>query len=157
MDLQGYSNRDKSIINANPNANPYELKELGLSEKGFNRLLEGEGGSDYDESKSHIEDDADLESPNEDLKVNETAEMPAQSENYESEKLPENVLKIEVKKINQAPSVSIKNASNGQIVTDLNVGACTVQNLKNGRTFRMSVSAAKTLNKKDFKIIEYVN
>lgn len=154
MDLQGFSNRDKSIINANPEANPYELKELGLSEKGFNRLLEGVAGEETSNGTSEQEGD--------DIKENEgEAGKPAivksdvEPGNRGKEVLPENVVKVEVEHVGVKQPVQAN--SDGQIITQLTVSACIVENLKTGKRTRMSVNAAKTLSTKEFKIVDYVN
>lgn len=160
MDLQGFSSRDKSIINANPEASPYELKELGLSEKGFNRLLENvtEDVAD-DEVYHHTVTDEDLKNnPGEDLVVGETIGIPiAEIETPPDVKdeLPANVVKVEVEHI--GVNRPVQTNSEGQIVTPLSVSACIVENLKTGIRVRMSVNAAKTLSTKEYKIVDYVN
>lgn len=40
MNELNLSNRDFSIVTKNPGKTPYELKELGLSNSGFNKLME---------------------------------------------------------------------------------------------------------------------
>ena len=38
--MANYSNRDKSIMTANPDSSPEQLLELGLSQKAFDRMTE---------------------------------------------------------------------------------------------------------------------
>src|SRR5690606_1018554 len=171
MNLKGFSNRDKSIINKNPDKNPYELKELGLSNAGFERLLTGD--STYkNEDEEDIEDDV-LAVKNEPKKVEvKTTTIKAKQPEIE----PENVIgkgdnfvvtvepitldmqnKVARHNINaQVAAANTKRIPTSFIKsTTSDVVAVRVRNKATGKELlnKMSLTAAKRLNPNLYEII----
>jgi len=69
MDTQKFAPRDQKIITDNEGKSPYELLELGLSEKAYNRLLEIEANAntvkvDAPKQESKVKQDSEVVKPN---------------------------------------------------------------------------------------------
>lgn len=56
IDLEGLANRDKKIIRENEGVAPYDLLTLGLSQKGYDKLIQKINENDKEEAPAKIEE-----------------------------------------------------------------------------------------------------
>lgn len=127
IDTGTFAPRDAKIIKENEAKTPYELLELGLSEKAYQRMISG----DYKEKK---------EEPSKETPKQETAQVVQEEKS--------NIVKP--KSVQEVPTSKTKltapNVYKAQKVAS-NVGSVNVYNKRTGSTVKMSVSAANRLAK----------
>lgn len=136
IDLSNFRPKDAKIISENEGKEPYDLLELGLSQKAYERLISG----DYKqlketEAKAEVQKDI---SKNTEIKP----EIKPMQESKSNIVQPASIKEVPTSKTKlTAPNVykAQKAASN--------VGSVSVYNKRTGRTTKMSVSAANRLTK----------
>lgn len=135
IDLTTYGKRDQKVIRENPGKDVYALKELGLTDRGFERLL-SEG---YDGSVSELTNKLETEYIKTNSESNTKVSIPSAIEIIE----PSNIVKPTVKKVDNLPKPLL---SEPQRISAKG-GNIRVQNLKTGKIVEMKPKAAQRLLK----------
>lgn len=134
IDLTTYGKRDAKLISENEGKNPYELKELGLSDKGFEHLLQDGYTGESSTEKTELK-----------------AETPIVEKGKEEPKVESNVVKPVVTKVDDKKPMP--KLTSPQSLKKQSLGGVAVTNRKTGKTILMTDKAARILsNNKNFDI-----
>lgn len=134
IDLTTYGKRDAKLISENEGKDAYELKELGLSDKGFEHLLQDGYTGKLAAEKTEIK-----------------AETPIVQKGKEEPKGESNVVKPVVTKVEDKKPMP--KLTSPQALKKQNSGGVMVTNRKTGKTILMTDKAARVLsNNKNFDV-----
>lgn len=147
MDLQGFSNRDKSIINSNQGLELYEYEALGVSKKGLEKL-EQLLSTESKETDKPLE----VEEVKQEIEVKEVVQEVEEVQVKEVAQMHEDIVSVKVEDVSKVVTSSINRV--------VNVGKkpkskiiVTVLCKKTNKQFQMPLKSAEQLNRNNYKIL----